>query len=117
MNFGFQDNYIRNNFNVNTATSNENLIQAVRILSIVLDSSHPRFIELGEWNALGVIEYELVNSPYSRPLSKDFKFPTASPLNPSVKSFPLINEILYRIIAETNNEIYINNSIEIMIEE
>lgn len=104
MNFGFQENYVKNNFNVNTATSNENLIQAVRVLSIILDSSHSRFIELGEWNALGVIEYELVNSPYSRPLSKNFKFPTASPLNPSIKSFPLINEIVY-IISLPNTSI------------
>jgi hypothetical protein len=104
MNFGFQDNYVKNNFNVNTATLNENLIQAVRVISIILDETHPRFNELGGWNALGTIEYELVNSPYSRPLSKDFKFPTASPLNPSTKNFPLINETTY-IISLPNTKI------------
>jgi hypothetical protein len=34
-----------------------------RVVSIVLDETHPRFIELGEWNGLGTIEYTLVDNP------------------------------------------------------
>ncbi len=32
-----------------------------RVISIVLDSTHPRFEELGGWNGLGTIEYTLVD--------------------------------------------------------
>jgi hypothetical protein len=51
---------INNGFNVQQALNQANLINAVRVLSIVLDENHPRFVELGEWNALGTIEYESV---------------------------------------------------------
>ena len=34
-----------------------NQMTPVRIKSIILDSTHPRFKELGEWNSLGAIEY------------------------------------------------------------
>lgn len=71
----------------------KNLITAVRVKSIVLDESHPRFIELGEWNTLGAIEYELVTSP----ILNSNSLPVAYPLNANFKSFPLINEIVYLI--------------------
>ena len=53
-----------------------NLFQPVRVKSIILDELHPRFKELGEWNGLGIIEYETINNPiasstplpYARPL-------------------------------------------------
>lgn len=98
VNFGLSGNsYIKNNFNVNTATSTENLIVAVRVLSIVLNDQHPRFNELGGWNSLGTIEYELVNDPFPRPIPASQVIPTAPPLNSSTKNFPLINEIVYLI--------------------
>jgi hypothetical protein len=61
---------------------------SVRVISIVLNSSHPRFKELGEWNALGIIEYELVNYP-----NKKGEHPIAYPKNSNLKNYPLINEI------------------------
>lgn len=81
-----------NNFNVNTALTANESIQAVRVLSIVLDENHPRFKELGEWNALGTIEYETVSNPLPSPL-----LPTAKPLDGNSKNLPLINEIVYII--------------------
>jgi hypothetical protein len=93
-----------NNFNTNNASNIGDLITPVRVLSIVLDDTHPRFKELGGWNALGVIEYELIINPNT----KVTQFPTAYPLNPSVKNYPLINETAYIIslpdtdIGETN---------------
>jgi hypothetical protein len=105
VNFGFSDNsYIKNNFNTNTANSLEDLIVAVRVLNIILDETHPRFNELGGWNALGTIEYELVTSPFSRPISDAQVIPTASPLNPNIKNYPLVNEIIY-LISLPNTEI------------
>ena len=81
-----------NNFAVNTALTANELIQAVRVLSIILDETHPRFKELGEWNALGTIEYEVVSNPLPSPL-----LPTAKPLDGNSKNLPLINEIVYII--------------------
>jgi hypothetical protein len=123
MNYGFSglnqnlNSNKNNNFTTNTALGLSELIISARVLSIVLDKSHPRFKELGEWNALGTIEYEPVNSPFPRPLVDNFVLPTATTLNPNVKNYPLINEIVYLIslpntdIGETNvsiNSYYIN---------
>jgi hypothetical protein len=47
-----------NGFNVQTAINQANLISAVSVKSIILDEFHPRFVEAGEWNGLGTIEYE-----------------------------------------------------------
>jgi hypothetical protein len=81
-----------NNFNTDTALNTSDLITAVRVLSIILDETHPRFEELGGWNALGTIEYELVTNPNTSP-----QLPIAFPLNSNIKNYPLINEIVYLI--------------------
>ena len=75
------------------------LIRAVRVLSIVLDESHLRFKELGEWNGLGTIEYEDIINPQPSP-----SLPVAKPLAGNFKNLPLINEIVY-IIALPNTDI------------
>jgi hypothetical protein len=62
-----------------------------RVVSIVLDEAHPRFKELGEWNGLGTIEYTLVDQP----ISPSQIYPIAKPYDPSIRNFPLINEIVY----------------------
>ena len=61
-----------------------------RVVSIVLDETHPRFKELGEWNGLGTIEYTLVDQP----VPPNQVYATAKPYDPSVRNFPLINEIV-----------------------
>jgi hypothetical protein len=110
MNYGFSGlnqnlNLNRNNnFTTNTALGLSNLIISARVLSIVLDESHPRFNQLGGWNGLGTIEYEPVDSPFPRPLVDNSTFPTATTLNPNVKNYPLINEIVY-LISLPNTEI------------
>ena len=89
--YGFKkvNNIITNNQIPNTGINNE-LLTVVRVKSIVLDETHPRFKELGEWDALGTIEYENVIKPnIINPL------PTAKPLYGNVKNYPLINEIVY----------------------
>jgi len=83
---------LNNNYNTQNATNQMNLIKAVRVLSIVLDETHPRFKELGEWNGLGIIEYEEVNNPLPSQ-----SLPTARPLTGNNKNLPLINEIVYII--------------------
>ena len=117
MKFGFDAlnqllNNTNNEFSVSQAISQLNLIRAVRVLSIVLDKNHPRFTELGEWNGLGIIEYEDVINPLPSP-----SLPTARPLLGNSKTLPLINEIVYLIklpdtdigdISSNGTEYYIN---------
>ena len=111
MNYGFNglnknlNSRQSNNTNLFNNLENKDAIISVRVKGIILDETHPRFKELGEWNALGVIEYEIVNSPTN---PGNF-YSTASPLNPNSKTFPLINEIVY-IISLPSTEIGVSNS-------
>lgn len=89
---------INNGFGILQAINQIGLIQAVRVLSIVLDENHLRFNELGGWNGLGTIEYELVNNPLPNP-----KPATAKPLYSNNKKFPLVNEIVYVLSLPNNN--------------
>jgi hypothetical protein len=77
-----------------------NLITPVRVKSIILDDKHPRFEELGGWNALGVIEYDSVTKPSN---SKQ-GFSIATPLLPNLKNYPLVNELVY-ILSLPSSEI------------
>ena len=82
-----------NNFNTNTALNTADLITAVRVIYILLDDSDPVKFELyGGWNGLGTIEYELVTEKAATSPP-----PIAFPLNPNIKNYPLINEIVYLI--------------------
>jgi len=94
------NNSKQNSFGTFTNMGLNSLIVTGRIISIVLDESHPRFQEFGEWNGLGTIEFDLVDSP----TPPNQLYPVAKPLDPSVKSFPLINEIVY-ILALPNTNI------------
>lgn len=61
-----------------------------RVTDIVLDETNPKFSEYGGWNGIGTINFELINTPASKSISK----PIAKPLFPQFKSFPLVNEIV-----------------------
>lgn len=88
-----------NGFNIGTALKAGTIIIPARVISIVLNETHPKFLDLGEWNALGAVEYELVENP-----NINQKFPIAYPLSPNIKNYPLINEIIY-LISLPNTEI------------
>jgi len=97
---------LNNNYNAQNAIDQMNLIRAVRVLSIVLDETHPRFKELGEWNGLGIIEYEDVNNPLPSQSP-----PTARPLTGNNKNLPLVNEIVYLIgLPDTDIDSISSNS-------
>jgi len=96
-----------------TSQARGNGLTSGRIKSILLDETHPRFDELGGWNALGTIEFETVSVPNSGTQ----QLPTAKPLDPTFRSFPLINEIVYILslpdtgigeFASTKTNYYIN---------
>jgi len=92
-----------NGFNISTALKTGTIIIPARVISIVLNETHPKFLDLGEWNALGAIEYELVENP-----NINQQYPIAYPLSPNVKNYPLVNEVVYLIslpndlLGETN---------------
>jgi hypothetical protein len=97
-----------NGFAVKQAIAQANIIKAVRVLSIVLDENHPRFKELGEWNGLGIIEYEDVNNPLPSP-----SLPTARPLAGNFKNLPLVNEIVYLVgFPNTDIDTISSNTVE-----
>jgi hypothetical protein len=111
MNYGFSglnknlNSRLSNSTNLLNNLENKDIIISVRVKSIILDETHPRFKELGEWNALGVVEYEIVNSP----TSPGGFLPIAYPLYSNGKIFPLINEIIY-IISLPSTEIGASNT-------
>jgi len=88
-----------NSFNIGTALKAGTIIIPARVISIVLNETHPKFLDLGEWNALGAVEYELVENP-----NINQQYPIAYPLNPNVKNYPLVSEIIY-LISLPNTEI------------
>ena len=90
LNYATQGNK-NNSFGVFNKLSQDGLIVPYRVKSIVLTESHPRFKELGEWNGLGVVEIDSI----IQPKTKKGPLPTARPLNPNNKKYPLINEIVY----------------------
>ena len=85
---------VGDNFSSLLAQQIGNIFQPVRVKSIILNESHPRFKELGEWNGLGIIEYENINNP----ISSNSPLPIARPLLSNNKNFPLINEIVFLFV-------------------
>lgn len=80
-----------------------------RVVDIILDDTHPNFEELGEWNGIGTIKFELIDFQTS-----DIKSTTtAKPFFPQFKTYPLVNELVYLIKlpnsdigGQTNSESY-----------
>ena len=83
-----------NSTNTLNSSKADNLLIAVRVKDIILDETHPNFKELGEWNGLGVIDYDEIKGP-TRDVSSPKFTNKAYPLNPNIKAFPLKNEIVY----------------------
>ena len=53
-----------NNFAQKLAAGLNGLINEGRVTSIILDETdHDKFLQYGEWNGLGTIEYSSVNNP------------------------------------------------------
>ena len=77
-------------------------IKAVRVKSIILDSSHPRYNELGKENSIGTIIFD-DNITLSNKSNNIESLPYARPLNSNLKKYPLINEIVYIFILPSTN--------------
>ena len=73
----------------NSTIEPEEDIISVRVTDIILDDSHPRFEEYGEWNSIGTIFFDNTEVPGEiNPLN------VARPLYPNQKLYPLINELV-----------------------
>jgi hypothetical protein len=73
---------------------NASTFNAARVKSIILDSSHPRYEELGGDNSIGTIIYD-DNIELPNPSNDIKSFPYARPLYSNIKNYPLINELVY----------------------
>ena len=75
------------------------LVATGRVLSVVLDESHPRYKELGGPKAIGAVEIIDVaggSADYST-TNQNQNYTVAYPLFPGTKNYPLINEVIYLI--------------------
>jgi putative chitinase len=78
-------------------------IKACKVTSVVLDSTHKLFNELGGWNSIGTITFTFLDED-TKSLNistKNVKDNIALPLNPNNKILPLLNELVYAIKLPT----------------
>lgn len=76
-----------------------NNLTAGRVLSVILDDTHPRYLELGGAKAIGAVELidiQQGSQDYSTVNKSSFQ-KVAYPLQPGIKNYPLINELVYYI--------------------
>jgi hypothetical protein len=75
----------------------------IRVLDIILDNSHPKFKEYGEWNSIGTIFYEEAYYGTSAVSAESVSNTIAIPFLPNIKQYPLINELTYIIFLPGAN--------------
>lgn len=73
----------------NQVSELNNKLLGGRVLDIVLDDSHPKFQEYGEWNGIGIIEWEKIEEPNASNTKN-----VAYPLMPHLTNYPLVNEVV-----------------------
>ena len=82
----------------------------IRVLDIILDNTHPKFKEYGEWNSIGIIFYEEAYYGLSAVTNDPSTNSIALPFLPNIKQYPLINELTYVIFLPGANITENNNS-------
>ena len=96
----------KDNIPLDAFTQTANIL-AGRVVSIVLDESHPRYFELGGPKAIGAVELVDIQGSsrdYST-INKQQNKKVAFPLQPGFKNYPLINEIVYYTGGQPSKEI------------
>lgn len=73
------------------STISTSQIISSRVRDIILDNTHPKFVEFGEWNGIGTIFIESTKNPL---LSDQIPLVPAYPAFPNIKQYPLINEVV-----------------------
>jgi hypothetical protein len=77
---------------------------AARVIDIVLDENHPKFNYVGQWNGIGAIFYEFVNSSGT---TSNLSY--ALPYDSQQKTYPLVNEIVL-LFSLPNQQIGVNTA-------
>jgi|688.fasta_scaffold24813_8 hypothetical protein len=88
-----------------------NLNSTGRVLSVVLDDSHPKYKELGGPKAIGAVEIIDLSGgtgDYST-VSENQNYKVAYPLQPGIKNYPLVNEVVY-LVSQPTKKIMQRNS-------
>jgi len=75
---------------------NQKMIYA-RVTDIILNDQHPKFRDLGGWSSIGTVFYENVEVSNSKINST----PTALPLIPYLKNYPVVNEFVLLFLLPT----------------
>jgi hypothetical protein len=88
-----------------TVSSTHTIISS-RVRDIILDNTHPRFTEFGEWNGIGTIFIESTKNPL---FSDQIPLIPAFPAFPNIKHYPLINELV-PIIYLTDTDVTENTT-------
>ena len=70
------------------------------VVDIVLDENHPKFKNVGQWNGIGAIYYELVNKTDTSSTSNNS---FALPYDSQLKTYPLVNEIVLLFSLPSQN--------------
>ncbi len=85
----------------NDISNLSNMIIAARVTDIVLNENHPYFKNVGEYNGIGAIFYEIVNQTGTNTdTNESTNF--ALPYDPQLKTYPLINEYVILIKIPNN---------------
>jgi len=69
----------------------------VRVVDIILDESHPEYEKYAKTRAIGAIKYRFLDKIVNE--DEPEKLPVAFPLNQTIKTFPLKNEIVLLQLA------------------
>jgi hypothetical protein len=77
---------------------------AARVIDIVLDENHPKYEDVGQWNGIGAIFYEFVNSSGT---TSNLSY--ALPYDSQQKTYPLVNEIVL-LFSLPNQQMGINTA-------
>ena len=91
----------------NTLTPNlSNALKPVRVIDIILDSSHPSFEQYGGYDSIGMIFWSnvLENKDSTKPTTEN----RARPFFQSIKQYPLKNEVV--LIIDAPSKTMIGNS-------
>lgn len=110
LNYGFSSLSKNLNLNSNLSDVNDKIkeleakIFSARVTDIILDNNHPKFKYYGNWNSIGVIEFEFLDQ-----VPNNNQKPKAYPLFPFIKNYPLINEIILVFQASSRDIDKISN--------
>jgi hypothetical protein len=76
----------RENLQTLIAQTNTSFLR-VRVIDIVLNNTHPKFPDVGEWNGIGTIYFEPLDG---RSITINYAYP----IFPQIKMHPLVNEVV-----------------------